>query len=198
MLQNDKVNFYLRRVRRVKPVYLGAAFAASSLVTIFALRANNLQMAKLRSELQKADEEGGDVVGALQRLQEQVLQHMNTSVGTGSVYPPIQLEATYRRLQEAEKARVEAATDSVYTDAQNYCESQNTEFSGRNRVDCVAQYVQDHHVESKTIPASLYQFDFVAPRWSPDLAGWSIVITLLIGIALVVRVLLGWWYKKRT
>ncbi|MGB4759580.1 MAG: hypothetical protein WBP26_06010 [Candidatus Saccharimonadales bacterium] len=198
MLQNDKINFYLRRVRRVKPVHLGVAFVSSSLVTVFALRANNLQMAKLRTELQRVDQEGGDVAGALQRLQEQVLQHMNTSVGTGTVYPPIQLEATYRRLQEAEQARIEAATNSVYTNAQNHCESQNTEFSGRSRVDCVQQYVQDHHVESRTIPASMYQFDFVAPRWSPDFAGWSLVITCIIGVLLVIRLLLGWWYKKRT
>jgi preprotein translocase subunit SecF len=197
MLDNEKLNFYLRRARRVRPYHLGVAFTASALVTVFALRANNLQMAKLRTEVQKADESGGDVQGALQRLQEHVLHHMNTSVGTGSVYPPIQLKETYSRLEKAEQARVQAVTDSVYTEAQNYCESQNTDFSGRGRVDCVQQYVQDHKVEAKTYPTSLYQFDFVAPKWSPDFAGWSLVITILIGIALLIRVLLGWWYKKR-
>lgn len=198
MVDDETVNYHLRRIRRVKPRYLGGAFVVSSLVSVFALRANNMHMAELRSKLQQVDEKGGDVTKPLQELQSYVLSHMNTSLATESVYPPIQLKGTYERLMAAEKARVDSANSTIYTDAQNYCETQNTDFSGRGRVPCIQQYVQDHGTKAQTIPTSLYQFDFVAPRWSSDFAGWSLVLTLLIGVALIIRLLVGVWYKKRT
>ncbi|OGL40578.1 hypothetical protein A3J32_02770 [Candidatus Saccharibacteria bacterium RIFCSPLOWO2_02_FULL_46_7] len=51
--------------------------------------------------------------------------------------------------------------------------------SGSGRVSCVADYVTSHGVKVKAVPAGLYQFDFLNPAWSPDLAGWSLVITTL-------------------
>jgi hypothetical protein len=33
------------------------------------------------------------------------------------------------------------------------------------------------------IPAAQYQFDFISPTWSPDLAGWSLVISVLLLLA---------------
>lgn len=200
MPQNDKINYVLRRVRRTKPLYLATAFVASGAVSVYALRQNNLTMVKHKQALFDADEKGEDVQKPLQDLQSYVLNHMNTSLATESVYPPVQLKGTYDRLMAAEKARVDSANSGIYIEAQNFCESQNsTSVSGRHRVACVEQYVEDKGIaEVKAVPASLYQFDFVAPKWSPDFAGWSVVITVLVGAVLCSRLLLGWWYKKRT
>jgi hypothetical protein len=82
--------------------------------------------------------------------------------------------------------RVNATNAQVYTQAQNYCQQLNsTDFSGRNRVPCVTDYVTTHGVSANPIPAALYEFDFVSPAWSPDLAGWSLVITTLLFIVLI-------------
>ena len=199
MARTDTLTYHLRRFRHVRPVYLGTAFVTSGAVSVFLLRRNNLKMADLRDALREADKNNTDIQGAFQNLQQYVLHHMNTSLATESVYPPIQLVNTYNRLVEAEKAKVDAANKSLYTDAQSYCQSLNSvDFSGRNRVPCIEQYVQDHGVKMQPVPTSLYTFDVVAPRWSPDAAGWSLVLTGLIGIVLVVRLLAGLWYKKRT
>ena len=199
MARTDTLTYHLRRFRHVRPVYLGTAFVTSGAVSVFLLRRNNLKMADLRDALREADKNNTDIQGAFQNLQQYVLHHMNTSLATESVYPPIQLVNTYNRLVEAEKAKVDAANKSLYTDAQNYCQSLNSvDFSGRNRVPCIEQYVQDHGIKMQPVPTSLYTFDVVAPRWSPDAAGWSLVLTGLIGIVLVVRLLAGLWYKKRT
>jgi preprotein translocase subunit SecF len=37
-----------------------------------------------------------------------------------------------------------------------------------------------------TIPSALYKFDFVSPTWSPDLAGWSLVLSVLLLVAFIV------------
>jgi hypothetical protein len=162
------------------------------MVSVFALRENNLHMVKLRDAVYAADKNDGDVQGALTNLQRYVTAHMNTNLSSGntSVYPPIQLKYTYDRLRAA---NLQASNASVYNDAQKYCEAQNsTDFSGRNRVPCIEQYVESHGVQPKPIPDAMYKFDFISPIWSPDLAGWSLLAALLFAILGVV-----WWLIAR-
>lgn len=148
-------------------------------------------MAQLRTEVYAADKNNGDVAGALNKLRSYVYAHMNTSLATNNgVYPPIQLSHTYDRLVQAESARAASVNSQVYTQAQAYCEQQNSvDFSGRNRVPCIDNYVSTHGVKAQAIPDALYKFDFVSPKWSPDLAGWSLLLTALslsVGTALLV------------
>jgi hypothetical protein len=66
-------------------------------------------------------------------------------------------------------------------------EQQNsTDFSGRNRVPCIEQYVQTHDTTLQPVPDALYKFSFASPRWSPDLAGWSMVLAILFGLLFIV------------
>jgi len=162
-------------------------------VTVFALRHNNQQMLTLRQAVFTADEKNGDVEGALRQLRQYVYAHMNTDLQTGktSVYPPIQLEHTYARLLAAQQESAKQANQQIYTEAQSYCEKLHPEsFSGGPRVPCIRDYVASKGVQLPTIPDSLYKFDFVSPRWSPDLAGWSLFVTVLLGVLLLVRALI--------
>jgi hypothetical protein len=168
--------------KKLKLRYLLLAALASGIVCLFALRANNEHMLSLRDAVYRADQKGSGVQAALQNLQAYVTTHMNTNLSTGtSVYPPIQLKYTYDRLVQAQGVELQKQNGQLYTDAQAYCEAQNSkDFSGRNRVPCIQQYVQDHGVKIPPIEDSLYKFGFVSPRWSADLAGWSMAITLLL------------------
>ena len=160
--------------------FLGVALVSGA-VCVVALRANNEHMLTLRTALYRADQNNGNVQQALQGLQAYVTSHMNTKLSTGtSVYPPIQLKGTYDRLVQAQGDAIQKQNGQLYTEAQHYCEQQNpVDFSGHNRVPCIEQYVQSHGVKVRPIEDSLYKFDFISPRWSPDLAGWSLVVTLL-------------------
>lgn len=145
-------------------------------------------MVKLRDAVYSADMSNGDISQALQNLQAYVTTNMNTNLssGNGSVYPPIQLKYTYDRLVQAASDRATAANTQLYTDAQHYCEQQDpTDFSGHNRVPCIEQYVLSHDTAIATIPTSLYEFDFVSPTWSPDLAGWSLLAAIVSAILFV-------------
>lgn len=189
------------KLRSIKVWYLLAAFAVTGTLAVFALRQNNLTMIQLRQEVYKADEQNGDVEGALQRLRAYVHAHMNTNLSSGaeSVYPPIQLKYTFQRLQEAEKSRTQQASSQIYTDAQAYCERQNaSDFSGRSRVPCIEQYVSEHGVKAKPIPDAMYKFDFISPVWSPDLAGFSVLAAAVALLLLVLRIAAGALLKRLT
>jgi hypothetical protein len=168
----------------MKAWYFLAAACLSALICVYCLRQNNLNMIRLRSAVFTADKQNGDVEGALKELRQYVYAHMNTNLDSGSsVYPPIQLKYTYERLVQAEKDRVNAANSQIYTQAQIVCQQQIPQgFSGRGRVPCVDDYVLTHGTKEQPIPVSLYQFDFVSPSWSPDLAGWSLVTTIILCI----------------
>jgi hypothetical protein len=158
-------------------------------------------MIKLRSAVVTADQNDHDINGALQNLRSYVYAHMNTSLATGNgAYPPIQLHYEYGRLQKAAQEAAGGGNTNVYTDAEKYCEQQNsTDFYGYYRLSCVNDYVTSHGVAYSppaTIPAALYKFDFTAAKWSPDLAGWTLVATILSGLCFVVTFVYHWWAKR--
>ena len=165
----------------LKPSYflvIAIIFVGLSVLT---LRANNMHMLALRSDVYAADKDNTDVQAALQSLQAYVTTHMNTNLSSGpnAVHPPIQLQYSYERA----KSQISTQNNQIYTDAQHFCEKQNpTGFYGATRLDCIKQYLSSHSLAVSTVPDSLYKFDFASPSWSPDLAGWSIVLAILNGI----------------
>jgi len=190
-----------RKFRLIRPGYFLAIGLLSLVVCIYALRSNNEQMIKLRAEVYAADQNNGDVQGALTNLQKYVTTHMNTNLSTGPnpVYPPIQLKNTYDRLVAAQSQQLSAQNSDLYSQAEAYCQlTVPTGFSGRYRVPCIEQYITSHSLKQVSIDQSLYEFDFISPAWSPDLAGWSLVITTVFGFLFIVSWLAGWLIKKYT
>ena len=174
--------------RAIKPIYILVVFFVCCGLTIYTLRANNLTMVHLRTALYQADKNDTDISQKLDSLQAYVTSHMNTDLSTGpnAVYPPVQLQYTYQRLETAEQQQVAAINSKVYNEAQVYCQQQNpVGFSGRTRVPCVEQYVKQNGATAKPIAAALYEFDFVSPSWSPDLAGWSLLASIVLFIQFV-------------
>lgn len=178
-----------------------ALFIAASLICVFSLRHNNEQMVKLRDAVYAADKNNGDINTALNNLRSYVYGHMNTNLNGGgnNIKPPIQLKYTYQRLYDASAAKVQEDNQKIYTDAQNYCQSINNAYFGTTRVPCVQNYVINHGVKEANIniPAGLYEFDFVSPGWSPDIAGWSLVFGLVFLSAFVIKYLYSSLYADK-
>lgn len=190
------------KLRYLKPWYFLVIAVISGVVCVFALRANNQHMVKLRDAVYSADKNNTDVQAPLNQLQAYVTAHMNTNLTAGntSVYPPIQLKYTYDRLVAAQSDQLAQANASLYTDAQHYCEQQDpVDFSGHNRVPCIEQYVETHDAaQLPAIPDALYKFSFISPTWSPDLAGWSLVVAALSGLLFVISFLVKLWFRHNT
>lgn len=187
------------KVRPIRPWYFLILAGLLLGLGVVGLRANNLEMANLRNEVYTADKNGVGVQLVLQNLQVYVTSHMNTDLSSSpnAPYPPIQLAYTYDRAVVAAGKRATDFNTKIYTDAQHYCEKvDSTDFYGTNRVPCVQQYIRNHGVSLPTIPDSLYKFDFVSPWWSPDLAGWSLVLVVLSLLTFVVTVCIRWWLRR--
>jgi len=191
------------KLRLVKPRYLLLVALLSTGICVLALRANNQHMLGLRDAVYAADKNDTDVQGALNRLQAYVTAHMNTDLSTGtSVYPPVQLKYTYDRLVQAQQAAASVGGNTqLYTEAQTYCQTLDpVDFSGHNRVPCIEQYVQSHGGTptpfTAVIPDSLYKFSFVSPRWSPDLAGWTMLLTIASLAAAIIVWLTDRWFRR--
>jgi hypothetical protein len=188
------------RVRWIKPGYFLIIATVSVIIALFALRTNNEHMIILRQAVYAADQNNTDVESALRQLQLYVTSHMNTNLssGSGTVYPPIQLKYTYERILQAQTQAVATTNGQLYTDAQTYCQQLDpVDFSGRNRVPCIEQYVQSHDTKLPSIPASLYEFSFASPFWSPDLAGFSILAAIISGTLFVGTLVTNQWFRRR-
>lgn len=185
------------RLRNVRPWYFLLVSAIFGLIFVSSMRHNNLVMIQLRDKVTQADQQNGDVEGALRNLRAYVYTHMNTDLASGqnAIKPPIQLKYRYERLVQAEKDRVATANTQVYTDAQHYCEQLYPgSFSGGPRVPCITSYVSSHGTVEQPIPDGLYKFDFVSPSWSPDAAGWSMIAMIISFVLFVFFYALDRWF----
>jgi hypothetical protein len=188
------------KLRVLRTSYLVAALVVAGVVFVLAYRQNNITALGLRDAVTQADKDNGNVEEALRALRTYTYAHMNANLsgGANNIYPPIQLKYRYERLVQAEKDRVTAVNAKLYTDAQNYCEQQVSSRVTINRVPCIQNYLATHGAASEqAIPDALYKFDFAAPIWSPDLAGWSFVALFLLALACVTRLLAEWWLRSR-
>jgi hypothetical protein len=190
-------HFYtaIRRVNMFIPLVIAIV---AGLVCIAALRNNNIQALELRDKVILADKQDGDVEGALRDLRKHIYSHMNTNLSSGpnAIKPPIQLKYRYERLVKAEQDRLSAENTKIYTEAQAECEKKfPAGLSGSGRIPCITDYVASKGVTANTIPDSLYKFDFVSPSWSPDLAGWSLIVSSVAFAVFVLRILLERWAK---
>lgn len=185
--------------QHIKPQYFLVIAVVSGAVAIGALRHNNQQMIKLRDAVYVADKNNTDIQKPLNDLRLFVTTHMNTNLSSGpnAPYPPVQLKYTYERLVSANGQAITAANNKIYSEAQKICEQQNpNDFSGKNRVPCIEAYVKSRKAEQPpVISDSLYKFSFLSPRWSPDLAGWSLLVSFS-SILLFVSALAYNKYKK--
>lgn len=200
MLDMDKKWFkhFYKVLKHVNIWVILAVAVMAGITSIVALRNNNLTALTLRDKVIQVDKEDGDIEAALRDLREYIYGHMNTSLSTGdsSIKQPIQLKYRYERLVAAEQNRLSAENGKIYQEAQAECEKLfPVGLSGSGRIPCITTYVSERGIQQKEIPDSLYKFDFVSPAWSPDLAGWSLVITSIAFALFVVRFGVERWVK---
>jgi len=161
-------------------------------LSVYALRQNNIEMIKLKNQLMTADKENGDVNGDLNTLRLFIYNHMNTNPSSGShgIYPPIQLKYTYQRLLAQSQGSVTSQNNKYYADAIAYCNQQQpnyvvNEANLRTLTTCEETYYEAQPRTTPYVAPALYQFDFISPLWSPDLAGFSILISIGLLLTLI-------------
>lgn len=175
--------------KAIKPWQFLVLTIISSSICIYSLRQNNEHMNYLRNQVYAADKDGGNVKAALLNLARYVTSNMNTSLDSGpnGVYPPIQLKYSYQRVTANQSQSLAQQNSTLYTQAEDYCQMAIPQgFSGRYRVPCIEQYISSHSLQGTNVPVALYEFDFISPAWSPDLAGWTLVSSVVLGLLTII------------
>lgn len=197
-MNKHHVHHWYKKIQAFSVWYFLVAAIICFSVSLIALRNNNLTAVRLRADLLAVDKQNGDVNAALNKLRQYMFSHMNTDLSAGgTIRPPVQLKYSYERLVTAEKDRVSKANVAIYNDAQKECERLfPVGLSGSGRIPCITDYVSKRGEVERPIADALYKFDFVSPSWSPDLAGWSLVLGTIFTILFIVRLSLQLWLKS--
>lgn len=192
MTQHITVRKNIRRLKTVKTWQLVLLLILVGFIAATFLRLNNVGMVERRSAVLGADKAGNidDIQRRLYDLQRYSAAHMNAATG------PFFLTHQYER--DSQKILAAAADDSnpngnIYAKADQVCKPQfgNTYSPAYQQcfLDELNKYPAASGIDNKPdLPnQSLYRHDFASPLWSPDFAGWTIVVGIVIILLIVIR-----------
>jgi len=181
------------RLNRVKTWQLLVLLVLAAFISATFLRLNNIGMLQRRAAVLAADQTGGQeaMQSRLYDLQRFSAEHMNAN--TGEFY----LEGQYKR--DVERIIQAASNDSnpqgnIHAKADAVCRPQFTVWS-QAYVQCftdeLAKYPPSSDpAQNVSLPStSLYRHNFASPLWSPDFAGWSVVVCIVLIIMIIVRLI---------
>jgi hypothetical protein len=187
----------IRQLQRVKTWQLLVLLLLMGFVAATFLRLNNIGMSERREAVLAADKAAETTFDStvtqnrLYDLQRYVAAHMNTETGQ------FDLDGQYRR--DAQKV-VDAAKQSsgsgvnINAAAEAVCKPRYTVWSPAY-VQCFADELAKYPpspdpVQNVNLPnPKLYRYSFSSPLWSPDFAGWSVVICGVIIVMIIARLL---------
>jgi len=187
-------NFW-RWVKNIKTWQLVIIFILVSFLAATFLRLNNIGMEQRRDALVAVDKTGdqAQITARLGDLRDYVSAHMNTDLGHG-----VPLQASYDRAVEVARQAALNTTGSagnIYKLADEYCKPQFRAYSTAYLNCFLAQLNKypsdaiDTDQQIKWPDANLYMYNFVSPVWSPDLAGWTVLVSLVLLIIIIVRII---------
>lgn len=191
MANKRKVKKSIKTLRQVSTWQLVVLLILLCFVSATFLRLNNIGMIQRREAVLSADRSGDReaLQSRLYDLQRYSAAHMNA--GSGAFY----LEESYHNDVEAYYAQASADDNpngNIFVRAQEVCAPR---FSGWSMayVQCVTQELEkypsaENLEQTGSMPRSeTYRHSFASPIWSPDFAGFSVLVTLLIALIIVAR-----------
>ncbi|NTW61302.1 hypothetical protein HGB24_01255 [Candidatus Saccharibacteria bacterium] len=193
MADKRQIRQSIKKLQRVKTWQLVLILILIIFVNATLLRLNNVGMVERRKAVISADEIGDDRVtqDRLYDLQKYVTSHMNTDMGKG-------MYLIGARKRDAAAIYASASNDSnpngnIYKKAQEVCAPQFSSYSSAY-LQCTMNELSKYPASSDLISqinlpsAEAYLRVYASPVWSPDFAGWSLVVSVVILIMIIVRI----------
>lgn len=192
MAERRRVRRTIKNLQRVKTWQLVILLILMGFVSATFLRLNNVGMVQRRDAVKNADKQGDDAAtqNRLLDLQRYVSAHMNT--GQNDVNLAAKYERDKAKLMQAASASGESG-EVINQKVDEICKPQ---FSGYNQgyVECFArEYAKyapgsDPMAKVEMPDPTRYRFVFASPLWSPDFAGFSLLVCGLIILLIVTRI----------
>lgn len=194
------MNGWQKSKRVIKTWYLAVTLVFLVLLSGYLLRQNNLKMVKLRNDVVAADARGSGVQEALEALNAHVFKHMNTKI-----VRPIELVHTYNReTQAAVESSKQIGSPEDYAQAIATCKARG--IPDASQAQCAIDYLvgtgRATGQNAPTLPdKTLFTYSFASPRWTPDAAGFAVLLTVVIALWLLVRLVefiaVKLWLRRR-
>lgn len=193
MADKRQVRKTIKNLRRVKTWQLFIVLIIFGFLAATFLRLNNIGMVERRAAVVAADMAGNEsnTIKKLYDLQQFVAAHMNTDLGKG-----VYLESSYQR--DSQNVLNKVAGDqnpngNIYKKAQEICAPRFNHYSTAY-LQCttgeLAKYpAANELIRAVKLPsASAYLHDYESPAWSPDFAGWTLVVCAVIFLLIFIRI----------
>lgn len=193
--QKQQSTSLLKKIQNLATWQLMVLLMLMTVVVATLLRMNNVRMIERKEAVLAADRSGdlGMVTERLHDLQEYSLKHMNAS--TGQVF----LENAYRQkinqlINDAKKTIDSQQGQNAYKIAADICDKRFRGYS-QAYTECFLSEVNKQSssvptpVEIKTLSPNTYIHSYASPYWSPDLAGFAVLIWGLLLTGVVLRVI---------
>ena len=151
------------RKKTIKSWQLIFLFAFFLILSVSFLRHNNLKMVELRNNVIAADEAGG----------------------------PIELVNTYNtQVKMAVEAASQGSSRDIYSEAAKVCEKRGVPL--KSIAQCAADYASNNNtgtsIKNIVLPdKNRFTYSFATPRWTPDAAGFSLLLTGVLLVWILLR-----------
>lgn len=193
MTDKRSIRKNLKRVEAVKTWQLIILCILSLFIAATLLRLNNTGMISRRNAIEGIDKSGDvqDTTSRIYDIQRYAAAHMNAD--TGVFYLQGQYDRDVKAAVGAASGDSSTGANSPQAKADAVC-NPNLQIHGYSLAyqNCMLEQLskQGQVVDPASInlpnPA-LYRYSFSSPVWSPDFAGWSVLVSLLLAAAIVVR-----------
>lgn len=193
MADKQQLRHQLWKLQRVATWQLLVALAVAMLVAATFLRLNNIGMDQRREAVKAADAAGDQEATALrlQDLQRFVGQHMNTDMGEAGVWLKHQYERDSQKVVEATHTQGGVYQQAEASCRQRYPDYQHGTYLAYQQcfVDQLDQAAPGQSLAAEVMfpPQEAYRHIFVSPLWSPDFAGFSVLLCVLLAAMIVAR-----------
>ena len=186
----------IKRIETVKTWQLIIILILSLFLSATFLRLNNTGMIERRNAIEGADKSGDtiDVASRIYDIQRYAAVHMNADTGVFYLQEQYNRDVKLAVNQGSGEANTGANSPQARADA--VC-NPNLQYRGYSvayqnciieQLDKAGQIVDPASIRLPN-PA-LYRYSFTSPAWSPDFAGFSVLVSLLIAGLVLVRLVI--------
>lgn len=194
MADKRQVKRSIKQLQAVKTWQLLILLILMLFVSATFLRLNNTGMIERRNAVASADKSGNvdDITARIYDIQRYSAAHMNAE--TGVFY----LQEQYNRDVQKQAANASSSGSAkaleIRKAADAVCQPQFRGWSPAY-VRCYVNELNKHSADEISsanlqLPNSAqYRYSFTSPLWSPDFAGWSLLVSLALLLAIILRLL---------
>lgn len=193
MSDKRTIRHSIKYVGAIKTWQLLTLLILSLFISATFLRLNNTGMLARRNAVESADKAGDaqEIQSRIYDLQRFAAAHMNAD--TGVFYLQEQYNRDVRAAIAAASGGDYDGYDSPQARADAIC-NPNLQIHGYSKAyqDCMLRELSKEgqvvDPASIVLPNSaLYRYSFISPLWSPDFAGWSVLVSIVLALAILVR-----------